>query len=48
MKPDELRRANHILQQLKHLLPVAYITGSLEHWSHMYAEAYILKLRAMR
>lgn len=43
-----LHRADSILKELEHLLPVAYITGALEHWSGMYAEAYIMKLRMTR
>lgn len=42
------RRAEFELMKLEALLPIAQATGSLEMWAKLYAEGYILKLRAMR
>lgn len=43
-----LRRAEFELMKLEALLPVARATDSMEAWCRLYAEGYILKLRAMR
>lgn len=43
-----VQRAEAALQQLMALLYVARITSSLEQWSALYTEGYMLKLRAMR
>jgi hypothetical protein len=45
--PLALHKINIALGELMELLPVAQSRNELEHWSALYAQCYILKLRSM-